>query len=161
MLFFLLIEILQRSETKCNKWLFNSIFDIRQDISKEFDFYQFSTSGNILVYDLRNPSDPVVHAKHCLDIENTPFVNNTQLNVSPLDTKRFTICGFDQNVYVCELNGNVIEVIFNHDGHSYNEDSFEPSVRSMCSMWLPFISPHTIISCGSNSSVQCWQYKIS
>ena len=80
------------------------------------------------------------------------------MSLSPSNANQFTVCGFDENVYVCEFTNDKIETIFTHDGHPYSKDEFESNVTSVCAVWIPFVSPNTLASCADNTSLQCWQF---
>lgn len=83
---------------------------------------------------------------------------DVKMSISPSDLNRFSVCGFDENVYICELKDGEVEVIFTHDGHPYSKDEFEPNVSSVSALWIPFVTANTIASCADNTSLQCWQF---
>lgn len=145
-----------------SNWTFNTLFEVkRQAVADTTEIFSFSTNGDFIVHDIRKPSSPVIAAKHNLSCRNSTVAGSVQMNVCPANTNRFSVCGFDVNLYICEVNKTTVDVLFTHDGHSYNSGDFEPNVRTICSSWLSFITADTLVSCGSNSSVQCWQFKLS
>ena len=138
------------------------MFDIkRQSVADPNEIVSFSSNGDFLVYDARKPSCPAIEARYNFGGSNSNAATNVRMNVCPANTSIFSVCGFDQNLYVCEVSHNTINILFTHDGHSYSVEEAKPDVCTTCCLWLPFISENTLISCANDSSVQCWQFKTS
>ncbi|XP_065204753.1 uncharacterized protein LOC135834720 isoform X1 [Planococcus citri] len=154
-------DIIEITKSSVSRWVFKSTYGLKSD-HPGFNnnlLYLLSTNGNYIVYDWRNLKETAHYSKHQFDCESKISRKwDIKMAISPSNVNRFTVCGFDENVYVCELVDDKIEVMFTHDGHPYSKDEFEQNVTSVCAQWLPFVSPTTLTSCADNTSLHCWQF---
>lgn len=113
-----------------------------------------------MLFDWRNTSEPAQRVVFSPSTKTSDY-SSRQMCVCPSNPYYLALSGFDKNVHVCEIRDGQVIPVFTHDGHAYCHDEYESNVRSICSKWLNFISSNTLVSCASNASLQCWQYKIS
>nr|CAD7460736.1 unnamed protein product [Timema tahoe] len=125
---------------------------IKQSSESDSKLGLLSTHGRLLVYDTRNTD-----CAFC-DIQlekRTQHRDEICLRFSPDSLLRLSVTGFDENVYVYEIDlPDNLKTVFTHDGHSKQKSSVGNTSVISHLWWRDDI----IISAANNNSLHCWQF---
>nr|CAD7200880.1 unnamed protein product [Timema douglasi] len=111
-----------------------------------------STQGRLLLYDMRNTNSAFCdkqlekRTQHCDEI---------CLRFSPDSLLRLSVTGFDENVYVYEIDlPDNLKTVFTHDGHSKQKSSVG-NTSVISHLWW---RDNLVISAATNNSLHCWRF---
>lgn len=142
-------------------WTYNSDFQKcflnKNEISSSdhnLRLFLLSSTGNLVLYDLRNFSDALSSYDLNLQTKCEQFKQYLKLNCCPSDRNVISVSGFDGNVYVYRV-GNGLEQLFLHDGHCHVENCDKETLVSSHA-WMFSSSGSSIVSCALNKTVHLW-----
>lgn len=123
-----------------------------------FDLTLISSSGSLLMYDLRNCKIPIINQKDFFS--NSSY--DIKISFDPRSSHTNAVCGFDGNVYIIEQSDrdkNLMTHKFKHEGHMFTEDGSScPNKITSSILWLPMCGSNTLLSAANDGSIQGWQY---
>ncbi|XP_067009099.1 WD repeat-containing protein 73 [Anabrus simplex] len=116
-----------------------------------------SSLGTVIIYDLRNIQEPVCKGNidHNMNGSNPPYLLPICVKFCPTKTSTVSVSGLDENVYVCDVTFPELKTIFVHDGHCKHRTA--NSTLTVSHLWYEDV----IISASENTSVHCWQFKVT
>lgn len=123
---------------------------------------RLSSSGQVMVSDLRNPSMPINQAQ--LDVQqNDPNFEFLTITWAPALDNHVAVSGFDGAVQIFNTSSwstdsKIPQPIFVHRGHDLScEKEVDTSLSVTTHVWHPW-RPRTLLSAASDGSIHVWDW---
>nr|CAD7432805.1 unnamed protein product [Timema monikensis] len=125
---------------------------IKQPSESDSKLGLLSTHGRLLLYDMRNTDSAFCD----IQLEKrTQQRDEICLRFSPDSLLRLSVTGFDENVYIYEIDlPNNLKTVFTHDGHSKQKSSVG-NTSVISHLWW---RDNLVISAATNNSLHCWRF---
>lgn len=122
---------------------------------------RLSSSGQVIVSDLRNPSTPIRQARLNLQ-QNDPSNEFLTVTWAPALDNHLAVSGFDGSVHIFDTRSwstdlQMPQPIFVHRGHDLCEEKADASLVVTTHVWHPW-RPRTLLSAASDGSIHVWDW---
>ncbi|XP_060792052.1 WD repeat-containing protein 73 isoform X2 [Neoarius graeffei] len=122
---------------------------------------RLSSSGQIMVSDLRNPNTPIGQAQLNLQ-QNDPNSEFLTVTWAPALDNHLAVSGFGGTVQIFDTrswstDSQMPQPIFVHQGHDLCEEKADATLVVTTHVWHPW-RPRTLLSAASDGSIHVWDW---